>query len=483
MALRYYHDSEYEKVGRLKPDDAAGYIRIITDAAGEIGSITAANAELLLAGIEPQDAPPSGTADMSIPGTGFKVTIPSTDGQLYVAVARQVRNLLDKWPHKKAALFRPVWYGIDYWESVFSISEVLCNSINDINREWDSGILAGKVLIPISGTMKDFRYVITWNDKSSYYIQIEGGEPDMSYPSSWVCEPFSGGTCTLGGYARITGPAPGSVNLHRKSAIDLRGYSKVIIPWRLKAAQLYSGGLGWQIHHGAQTNYGLQTRVVDIATIKTIDGVAWWTNPSYPGWDVLSIPFQYVWSPNIYYFPMYTPGIANNAAYPGYADFEIGRFQYVRDCTTTGLVASDQYMIYDPEKKDYILDDNSLPVLLALYWRSSSGIGDAITTTAIQWYWDGAGTVFLSYDPVRIGPIMFDDEIRIDVQNGTDLRIRDYALGSERILHEGILVSRDTPDITSLCRPGINTITVSVRDSDGGGKVGYCTPVYVKRKR
>ena len=99
---------EYVKVGRLKPDETRDCVRIIIDNQGEIGSITKEGAEALLSGIEPQPVTPSGQADLSISGAGVKVRIPSTDGQLYVSVARQVRNMLEKWPWKKAAVFKPI---------------------------------------------------------------------------------------------------------------------------------------------------------------------------------------------------------------------------------------------------------------------------------------------------------------------------------------------------------------------------------------
>ncbi len=81
---------------------------MIVDGKGEIGTITREDAEELLAGVEPQPVLPFGIADLSISGAGLKVRIPSSDGELYVAVVRQVRNMLDLWPWKKAALFKPI---------------------------------------------------------------------------------------------------------------------------------------------------------------------------------------------------------------------------------------------------------------------------------------------------------------------------------------------------------------------------------------
>lgn len=98
---------EYLKVGRLKPDQESDCVRVIVDNQGEIGRITREDVEALLSGVESQPVTPSGQVDLSISGAGVKVRIPSSDGQLYVSVARQVRNMLQKWPWKKAAVFKP----------------------------------------------------------------------------------------------------------------------------------------------------------------------------------------------------------------------------------------------------------------------------------------------------------------------------------------------------------------------------------------
>jgi|GEM_PF-3471689 len=76
---------------------------------------------------------------------------------------------------------------------------------------------------------------------------------------------------------------------------------------------------------------------------------------------------------------------------------------------------------------------------------------------------------------------MFDNEIRVAVQIGDVLNIRDCTPGDEQLEHEGYWVDRSSNYITALCAEGINTITVSGKDNNSG-KVGFVTPVYVKRK-
>lgn len=101
---------DYVKDGRFKPDQESDCVRVIVDDLGELGRITREDAKELLSGLEPQPVTPSGQVDLSISGAGVKVRIPSRDRELYVAVARQVRNMLDKWPWKKAAVFKPINY-------------------------------------------------------------------------------------------------------------------------------------------------------------------------------------------------------------------------------------------------------------------------------------------------------------------------------------------------------------------------------------
>ena len=95
----------YEKVGRLKPDSVNDTVRVIVDGQWDIGTITREDLAELFFGVEPQPVLPSGEADLSESTREVKVTIP-VDGQVYVVVAEQVRNMIEKWPRKKAAVLR-----------------------------------------------------------------------------------------------------------------------------------------------------------------------------------------------------------------------------------------------------------------------------------------------------------------------------------------------------------------------------------------
>ena len=195
-------------------------------------------------------------------------------------------------------------------------------------------------------------------------------------------------------------------------------------------------------------------------------------NSSYPNYDIFYLPFTGTSNTEIEFHAYNHEGILKLELF--------NLIPYV-GCPTDGLVIGDKYRIYDPVKKDYVLDGNSVPVVSAAYWRAVSGADDSITTNAVNWYWDEVGTVYLSYDPICLGEITFDNEIRVEITNGTDLRIRDYTPGDTQLEYEGYWVDRASVDITSLCRSGINSVVVSVRDNNSG-KVGFVTPVYVKRK-
>ena len=93
--------SYYLKVGRLLPGEN-GDIRIMKDSTGEIGTVVRADVILTLAGMEPFPVSPSGEMDLSNPRKAVKFVV---NGVLYLAIADQVRVMLNEWPKKKAALF------------------------------------------------------------------------------------------------------------------------------------------------------------------------------------------------------------------------------------------------------------------------------------------------------------------------------------------------------------------------------------------
>ncbi|PWR75354.1 hypothetical protein ACKUB1_09715 [Methanospirillum stamsii] len=93
--------SGYLKVGRLLPGEN-DEILVIVDGSGEIGRVTKADVILTCGGVEPFPILPSGEMDLSTPGKAVKFTV---NGVLFLAIRRQVVNMINKWPRRKAALF------------------------------------------------------------------------------------------------------------------------------------------------------------------------------------------------------------------------------------------------------------------------------------------------------------------------------------------------------------------------------------------
>ena len=82
------HDDEHRvKVGRLKPGEG-DLIHLFVDGVGELVMITRQEAEGLVREV------------------GGIVVVAQVDGVDYWAFGWQLRNLLEKWPMKKAAVFR-----------------------------------------------------------------------------------------------------------------------------------------------------------------------------------------------------------------------------------------------------------------------------------------------------------------------------------------------------------------------------------------
>jgi len=96
--------SPYFKVGRLVPGKN-NLIRIILVGAGEIGTITKADAILTCGGLAPFPILPNGEMDLSISGKAVKFEI---NGILFLAIRSQVVGMINEWPSQKAALFAPV---------------------------------------------------------------------------------------------------------------------------------------------------------------------------------------------------------------------------------------------------------------------------------------------------------------------------------------------------------------------------------------
>jgi len=374
--------------------------------------------------------------------------------------------MLDKWPRRKSALWLPDGWGTEFLESVFTITSIDdCFRITDINRPWEPNELVGLKLIPVSGLYNETVFKIISNTKNQMVIDFD--DADNIHVVEWK-DPE-----TLGGGQSVKATKP--INLINKAYFKF-SYILALNNWvatELKyqglqdtLIQLVSSGL----LKNASANYVIKYTNLDYPNPKTL--MISRTGNSHVGLGSLRLNRYDSIIPEI---------IRVAEGYYGMYHFEAQSLVYYSGvCLTDRFAVGDKYRIYNPIKNDYVLDGNSVPVVSTAYWRAVSGTNDSITTNAVNWYWDRAGTVYLSYDPIYLGEITFDNEIQVEVTNGTDLRIRDYTLGDIQLEYEGYWVDRASVDITSLCRSCINSIVVSVRDNNAG-KVGFVTPVWVKR--
>jgi hypothetical protein len=84
----------YEKIGRLKPDETDDTIRVILEDQGEIGRISKERMRGILTGVRPV----MGSSD---------VGIELLEGDVMIRVyAWQVKGMLERWPWKKAGVWR-----------------------------------------------------------------------------------------------------------------------------------------------------------------------------------------------------------------------------------------------------------------------------------------------------------------------------------------------------------------------------------------
>jgi hypothetical protein len=86
----------YVKTGRLVPGDD-GYIRVIRDGIGEIGTVHKADLLLILGGL--------GSEEFRLSESGNRVIFRDCSGQEFSILTKQVRGMLEDWPKKKAAVW------------------------------------------------------------------------------------------------------------------------------------------------------------------------------------------------------------------------------------------------------------------------------------------------------------------------------------------------------------------------------------------
>jgi len=134
-------------------------------------------------------------------------------------------------------------------------------------------------------------------------------------------------------------------------------------------------------------------------------------------------------------------------------------------------------VIYNPTTKRLVFND-STKLLTAANWVTG-GTGAEISSSPIEYVWDGQGYVYLTSSKTTYSTIQFDDLLQVQAVHGETVRTIAFHLG-ERIAQGEETVSRELTNITSILRSGKNTITLTAKNQDGT-KVGFVTSVYVKR--
>ncbi len=109
------------------------------------------------------------------------------------------------------------------------------------------------------------------------------------------------------------------------------------------------------------------------------------------------------------------------------------------------------------------------PVHVCDAWdRLAAYTGEVISYGPFLYYWDGQGGVYLSSSPTVVARISVDDGPVAITQHGTI----DNATGQ--------VVWSGTMPLTSIVRPGVNYITIEIRDTTPV-RIGAYTPLYIMR--
>jgi len=210
-----------------------------------------------------------------------------------------------------------------------------------------------------------------------------------------------------------------------------------------------------------------------------------WVNDRYPDYTELILAFASPFSfgeSDLSIFCEYTNLNLPTSIFHG-LEFEIESVKFYDD-TFTEIVApchwakaGDKYIIYNPVTKRLVFND-ATKSLTASNWQTG-GEGAEISSSPIEYVWDGQGYVYLTSSKTIFSTIQFDDLLQVQAVHGETVRTIPMHLG-ERIAVSGETVSRELTNITSILRSGKNTITLTAKNQDGA-KVGFVTAVYVKR--
>ena len=198
-------------------------------------------------------------------------------------------------------------------------------------------------------------------------------------------------------------------------------------------------------------------------------------NPNYPDYDVKLIETENIHTGSI------RIKCVSYSPYNVKTRYWFGQLAFIpSDCITDGLAAGDKYIIYNPTTKRLVFNDATKTIFSSASWREINYPGEIVTHTPVEYIWDGQGHVYLSQSKTTLSTIYYDNELRVEVFGDTgDVRAIDYH-SNDPITYSGETVSRELINLTSILRAGKNYVQLKARDT-GGTKVGFPTPIYIKR--
>lgn len=366
------------------------------------------------------------------------------------------------------------WGMMPLGAAVFTVTSIIdCWTIEDDQREWEGNSLTGCLLLMLSGDANRYKLPIqiVGNDSTKLHLGLEGSHGAVGF-SDWTLSGVPVGTDDIEvsyygpWYIVWTYLAPGD--------LVIPGVGKCIVTWKFSDFEKWNDTTFTINMAGGSIN--LVAMTVTAGSILTPEDLILYglksdsaINPDFPGFTTsivdtpLSVSGLYVVSQAHQFVRHY---------------FALKPLIFVsEECLTEHIAVGDKYVIYNPTTKRLVFND-ATKSLIASNWQTG-GEGAEISSSPVEYVWDGQGYVYLTSSKTTFSTIQFDDLLQVQAVHGEAVRTIPSHLG-ERIAVSGETVSRELTNITSILRAGKNTITLTAKNQDGT-KVGFVTAVYAKR--
>ncbi len=363
--------------------------------------------------------------------------------------------------------------------AVFKITGVPdCHSLEDDKREWDPDEIIGKLLLVLKGKeIIDFlivgyvnhKYLVVrkFQETTFDYWELAGPgyrEPILTkYLADFSYGGILGSECLKYGPSMIQGPS-----------VSLLGISEVQFSYRYYS-KIYCG----ETKRSSSIMYGVNSIYAWISPPLVEHGTGtnkYKTNPDYPEFTTITHSCAGM-TKN--FTPLFYLGTNNSDIYPPVVCQFTPPIYIPDECETEIITVGDKYVIYNPVTKRLVFND-APKLATAIDWRTSTGIGDAFMTDLIEYAWDGLGHVYLSQSKTTLSTIFYEDSLRVQAAHGSTLKEIPFHT-NDLYVYSGETVSRELVDITSILVAGANDISLAVKNTLGGAKIGFATPVYIIR--